>query len=116
MDRIRFTQLVEEALTSLPRVFRAKLENVSIIVEDYPEVALEEEFKGLLLGLFRGTPRTEQSVFVAHLPAQIFLYQKNIETVSRTEKEIVEQINKTLKHEIGHYFGLSEKDLKRKGY
>lgn len=116
MDRIRFTQLVEEALTRLPKIFKAKLENVSIIVEDYPDEALEEEFDGLLLGLFRGTPRTEQSVFVTHMPAQIFLYQKNIEEVSGTEKEILEQINKTLKHEIGHYFGLSEKDLRRKGY
>ena len=116
MDRIRFTQLVEEALTRLPKVFRAKLENISIIVEDYPEEELEEEFDGLLLGLFRGTPRTEQSVFVTHMPAQIFLYQKNIEEVCRTEKEILDQINKTLKHEIGHYFGLSEKDLREKGY
>jgi predicted Zn-dependent protease with MMP-like domain len=116
MDRIRFTQLVEEALTRLPKVFKAKLENISIIVEDYPDEALEEEFDGLLLGLFRGTPRTQQSVFVTHMPAQIFLYQKNIEEVSGTEKEILEQINKTLKHEIGHYFGLSEKDLRRKGY
>ena len=116
MDRIRFTQLVEEALTRLPKVFRAKLENISIIVEDYPEEELEEEFDGLLLGLFRGTPRTEQSVFVTHMPAQIFLYQKNIEEVCRTEKEILDQINKTLKHEIGHYFGLSEKDLRGKGY
>ena len=114
MDRIRFTQLVEEALTRLPKVFRAKLENISIIVEDYPEEELEEEFDGLLLGLFRGTPRTEQSVFVTHMPAQIFLYQKNIEEVCRTEKEILDQINKTLKHEIGHYFGLSEKDLRKK--
>lgn len=116
MNRIRFTQLVEEALTRLPKVFRAKLENISIIVEDYPEEELEEEFGGLLLGLFRGTPRTEQSVFATHLPAQIYLYQKNIEEVSRTEKEILDQINRTLKHEIGHYFGLSEKDLRKKGY
>ena len=116
MDRIRFTQLVEEALTRLPKLFRSKLENVSIIVEDYPEEELEDEFKGLILGLFRGTPRTEQSVFVTHMPSQIFLYQKNIEKVSRSEKEILDQINKTLKHEIGHYFGLSEKELRKKGY
>ncbi|MFN8008262.1 MAG: metallopeptidase family protein [Terriglobia bacterium] len=116
MNRIRFTQLVEEALTQLPKLFRSKLENVSIIVEDYPEEELQDEFDGLLLGLFRGTPRTEQSIFSTHMPGQIFLYQKNIEQISRSEQEIVRQINKTLKHEIGHYFGLSERQLRRKGY
>ena len=116
MNRIRFTELVEEALTQLPRLFRSKLENVSIIVEDYPEEELQNEFEGLLLGLFRGTPRTEQSLFTTHMPSQIFLYQKNIEQISRSEKQIVKQINKTLKHEIGHYFGLSEGELRKKGY
>ena len=116
MDRIRFTQLVEEALTSLPKFFRNKIENVSIMVEDYPDQEVQEEFEGLILGLFRGTPKTQQSVFVTHMPAQIFLYQKNIEKACRTEKQVLEQIDKTLKHEIGHYFGLSEKELRRKGY
>lgn len=116
MDRIRFTQLVEEALSRLPKFFRNKIENVSIMVEDYPDQEVEVEHAGLLLGLFHGTPRTLQSVFGTHMPAQIFIYQKNIEKICRTEKEILEQIDKTLKHEIGHYFGLSEKQLRRKGY
>jgi predicted Zn-dependent protease with MMP-like domain len=116
MDRIRFTQLVEEALSRLPKFFRNKIENVSIMVEDYPGQEMQEDYKGLLLGLFHGTPKTQQSVFATHLPAQIFLYQKNIEKVCRTEQEVLEQIDKTLKHEIGHYFGLSEKELRRKGY
>jgi predicted Zn-dependent protease with MMP-like domain len=116
MDRIRFTQLVEEALTRLPKVFKDKIENVSIMVEDYPREDVVEQFDGVILGLFRGTPKTQESIFMTHMPSQIFLYQKNIEKVCRTEREILDQIDKTLKHEIGHYFGLSEQDLRKKGY
>jgi len=116
MNRIQFSQLVDDALGRLPRTFKNKLENIAIIVEDYPEKELQNEFAGLLLGLFRGIPKTRQSVSWSGLPAQIFLYQKNIEAICRTESEVTKQIEKTLKHEIGHYFGLSEHDLRRRGY
>lgn len=116
MNRIQFSQLVDEALGRLPKVFKDKLENLAVIVEDYPDEETQEEFQGVLLGLFRGVPLTLQSSSWASPPSQIVLYQKNIESICRTDKQIARQIQKTLKHEIGHYFGLSERDLRRKGY
>ncbi len=116
MDRLEFSQLVDEALDRLPRFFKDKLENIAVIVEDYPEDELKSDFSGLLLGLFRGIPRTRQSVFVSGMPGQIILYQKNIEKICRSREAIFREIDRTLKHEIGHYFGLSERDLRRKGY
>ena len=76
MERKRFDQLVEQALGQLPEVFRTKLTNVAIIVEDRP--AKEPGDGTLLLGLFHGIPQTEKSVFFAAPPDRIFLYQKNI--------------------------------------
>ncbi len=111
-----FNQLVDEALERLPRVFKEKLHNLAIIVEDYPDEELQEQFEGALLGLFQGIPKTRETVFWASLPAQIRLFQKNIESICRTDEEVRQQIEKTLKHEIGHYFGLSERDLRKKGY
>lgn len=116
MDRIQFSHLVDEALDRLPRQFKQKLDNVAIVVEDYPSKELQDGHGGLLLGLFHGVPKTQQSVFWASLPGQIFLYQRNIEAISQNDEEIRKQIEITLKHEIGHYFGLSEKDLRRKGF
>jgi predicted Zn-dependent protease with MMP-like domain len=116
MDPLRFTQLVEEALDRLPRKFKRKLENLAILVEDRPERELQRQYSGLLLGLFRGVPRTHQTVFAASPPGQIVLYQKNIEAICHSEEEIREQIETTVKHEIGHYFGMSERDLERRGY
>jgi predicted Zn-dependent protease with MMP-like domain len=110
MERRKFEALVAQALRGLPRAFREKLTNVAIIVEDSPPE--EAQTRGLLLGLFHGVPRTEKSVFSSSPPDRIFLYQRNIEAVCADEAEVRRQIRATLLHEVGHYFGLSEDELR----
>ena len=110
MERGKFEQIVAQALDDLPQPFRDRLTNVAIIVEDLPPAGIEN--RGLLLGLFHGIPRTEKSVFYAAPPDHIFLYQKNIEAISRSEAEVRRQIHATLLHEVGHYFGLNEEELR----
>ncbi len=110
MDRKRFEKLVEQGLARLPEVFRKKLTNVAVIVEDSPPQ--EPEREGLLLGLFHGIPLTQKSTFFSSPPDRIILYQKNIEAVCRTDEEVCRQVRDTLLHELGHYFGLSEKELR----
>ncbi len=109
MNRQRFEELVEQALERLPAAFRDRLTNIAIIVEDVPP---REPDGGLLLGLFHGIPRTEKSVFFASPPDRIYLYQRNIEAVCKTDEEIRRQVRATLLHEVGHYFGLSEEELR----
>ena len=110
MDRKRFVKLVEQALERLPEVFRAKLANLAIIVEDLPpgEPGREE----LLLGLFHGVPRTEKSSFQATPPDRIVLYQKNIEAMCSTDEDVRREVRNTLLHELGHYFGMTEDELR----
>jgi predicted Zn-dependent protease with MMP-like domain len=110
MERRKFEALVAQALHGLPRAFREKLTNVAIIVEDLPPEKARS--KGLLLGLFHGIPRTEKSVFSSSPPDRIFLYQRNIEAVCASEAEVRQQIRATLLHEVGHYFGLGEEELR----
>lgn len=110
VDRKRFEKLVEEAIERLPEVFRAKLANLAIFVEDLPP--RESGRDGLLLGLFHGVPRTEKSSFQATPPDRIFLYQKNIEAMCSTDEEVRREIRNTLLHEVGHYFGLTEDELR----
>ncbi len=115
MERARFEKLVEEALGELPPQFRAQLENIVVIVEDYPRAQKRRrasgQNEGLLLGEFYGVPRTEKSVFEPGPPDQVFLYQKNIEAICASEEEIREQVRLTVLHELGHYFGLEEDEL-----
>lgn len=110
VERERFEQLANEVVENLPEPFRSRLANLAIIIEDSPP--REPERGGLLLGLFSGVPRTLKSVFAADPPNHIYLYQKNIEAICSTEAQIVQQIRETLLHEIGHYFGLNEEELR----
>jgi predicted Zn-dependent protease with MMP-like domain len=110
VERERFEQVANEVLESLPDPFRSRLSNLAIIVEDSPP--LKPHRGGLLLGLFSGVPMTLKSVFSADPPNHIFLYQKNIEAVCSSEAQIRRQIRDTLLHEIGHYFGLNEEELR----
>lgn len=116
MKREHFAKVVEEALDSLPQEFRSRIRNVAVLVEDLPphQASPRSEKHGrLLLGLFHGVPTTRKSIF--DLPAgpdHIVLYRKNIEAVCSSDAEIREQIRLTVIHELGHYFGMDEEQLK----
>jgi predicted Zn-dependent protease with MMP-like domain len=116
MKREDFTKAVGEALDSLPDEFRSRIRNVAVLVEDMPAgQALPQrgQPRRLLLGIFRGVPMTHKSVFgLPGGPDQVVLYQKNIEAVCSTEAEVRHQIRQTVIHEIGHYFGMTEEQLK----
>jgi predicted Zn-dependent protease with MMP-like domain len=116
MNREDFINVAEEALDSLPEEFRSRIRNVAILVEDFPRNQSPPEAgkqRRLLLGIFQGVPATKRSVFdVSVGPAHIVLYQKNIEAVCSSEAEVRRQIRQTLMHELGHYFGMTEEQLK----
>lgn len=116
MTREQFAKVVEEVMDSLPREFRQRIRNVAVLVEDYPpDQAPPQPGKPyiLRLGLFHGVPMTHKSVFqLPSGPDYVVLYQKNIETVSRDEAALRHQIRQTVIHEFGHYFGMTEEQLK----
>lgn len=115
MNREHFVKVVEEELDSLPKEFRERIQNVAVLVEDLPphQSPTPSGERTLLLGLFHGVPRTRKSVFdLTPGPDHIVLYQKNIEAVCSTEAELRRQIRLTLMHELGHYFGMDENQLK----
>jgi predicted Zn-dependent protease with MMP-like domain len=118
-SREHFERLVERALETLPEEYGRYLTNITIIVEDYPgseDARRLNSKKELLLGLFIGVPYPKKKGFFDvpyPLPDKIILFQKNIENICSTEKELIEQIQETFIHEVGHYFGLSERDLRK---
>lgn len=117
MDRERFQELVEQAVADLPEFFREKMQNIAIVVEDHPPREVASQYPGqLLLGLYRGVPLPDRSVWSFHpYPDVISIYQRNIERVCRTDAEIVRQVRETVMHEIGHYFGMDEERLRELG-
>lgn len=126
-QRALFDQLLEQVLADLPDDLHALLEEVPLIVEDYPSPALSDEL-GLeapdgLCGLHDGVALTERSVEAsAELPTMIYLFRVGIIGMARDARgrldhaELRHQIRVTLLHEIGHHFGFEEDDLRALGY
>jgi predicted Zn-dependent protease with MMP-like domain/Flp pilus assembly protein TadD len=116
-----FDHVIEEAMESLPARVRDYLRNVAVTVEDLPR---DEDLRGsdqplspMVLGMFRGSPLGDQHLLDpwAHFPSSIVLYQRNLERTARDREELVEQIAITLLHEVGHFLGLDEEDLRERG-
>jgi predicted Zn-dependent protease with MMP-like domain len=116
MKREDFVKVAEETLDSLPEEFRIRIQGVAILAEDFPANQRPPKLgqqRRLLLGLFHGVPTTKWSVFnLPTGPDHIVLYQKNIEAVCSSEAEVRHQIRQTLIHELGHYFGMTEEQLR----
>ena len=118
-DRRLFTRLVGEVVETLPDEFRARLENVAVVVAEWPDD--EEAAAGVeggapeeadLLGLYQGIPYGERlQGYNMTLPDRITIYRGPILAASRTEAEAREEIRLTVLHEIGHYFGLGDDEL-----
>ncbi len=112
--------LVGEAIDRLPEEFRERLENIDIVVADAPTreqlKALKEKRGHTLLGLYEGVPLTERTHgygFV--MPDKITIFQRPIEAMCRSDARIVEEIEKVVRHEIAHHFGISDDRLEELG-
>lgn len=108
-------RIATEALQELPDELRAKLANVPILIADLPTP--EQVADGLdprLLGLFQGTPMSEDSAVVPTV-TNILLFRRNLERIALDDDHLAEEIRVTVLHETAHYFGLDEEDLERLG-
>lgn len=91
---------------------------MAIIVEEEPSPEhLVEAGLGpgdTLLGLYSGIPLTLRTVdYGMVLPDRILIFRRPILDSCRTEEELMEEVRRTVLHEIGHYFGLDEKELEK---
>ena len=116
-----FHDLMDEAIADIPDVFKGKIENLAFITEPYPsENDLERlgiSDKYTLLGLYSGIPYTHRSTWYTGVtPDRIILFQKNIEAHCRTLEELKNKITEVVIHEIAHYFGMNEDEVRRAGY
>ncbi len=117
MNQEEFAQLVTKAVEDLPQEFLTKLENVDVVVEEYPALAQLRK-SGLrrgetLLGLYEGIPQTKRgSHYGMVLPDKITIFQMSIEAECRSDAELYAEVSRVLKHEIAHHFGSSDARLR----
>ena len=118
IDEIAFRQVSAEALDNLPRSIREYVADIPVLVEDYParDLLTRENVSPQILGIYFGVPRTEAEASVQQEElTRVILFKKNLEKVCRDRDDLIEQIQITVRHEIGHHLGLSEEDLERLG-
>ena len=113
-----FEELVTEAISGLPEKFKEKMENIVVVIESLPSQELLRELKIKspygLLGLYRGVPYTRRGIWYRNImPDKIIIFKKPIEVRCRNKEEIKESVRRVVVHEIGHYFGLGEADLRK---
>jgi predicted Zn-dependent protease with MMP-like domain len=118
MQREKFEALVERAIGNLPPEFQRKLENVDIVVENWPTRGQLKQVKHShpiqLLGLYQGVPQTRRGRgYGLVLPDKISIFQKPIEAQCRFADEIEAKVEEVVRHEIAHHFGLDEKTLRK---
>jgi len=118
MQREEFEALVARAIDSLPPEFQCKLENVDVVVEDWPTPRQLGQVKHShpiqLLGLYHGVPQTRRGRrYGLVLPDKISIFQKPIEAQCRFGDEIEAKIEEVVRHEIAHHFGLDERTLRK---
>jgi predicted Zn-dependent protease with MMP-like domain len=116
MDRRAFERLVAEALDDLPRAWQERLDNVEVVVEDWPDPQTRRRagvrHPAQLLGFYHGVPHTKRTHdYGLVLPDKISIYQRPIERGCRTVEEVRARIRRVLRHELGHHFGLDDERL-----
>ena len=96
----RFQKAVEAAIDSIPEAFQPYLENTQFVIEP--------RSKEGLLGLYEGSTALEAGDW---LPERVTIYKAEHEAEADTWDELVEEVRRTILHEVGHHFGMDEEDL-----
>jgi predicted Zn-dependent protease with MMP-like domain len=117
MEAERFGELVDEAIASIPEDFRSRLENIAIQIQPIAAPGLYRHLSRNpwgLLGLYQGVPYAGRGPWYGNvLPDRILIFQQPIERIARTAAEIRRLVRQVVIHEVGHYFGLSDDELRR---
>jgi predicted Zn-dependent protease with MMP-like domain len=117
VSRPQLEAMIQDALDRIPKYFQKKIENLEFTLEQEPDSEIRRSLglrsDELLLGLYQGVPRTQRSAGYGNvLPDKITLYQRSLAEYCPDEKALRNEVYEVLVHEIGHYFGLSEGQLR----
>lgn len=117
VERERFEAIVVGAIEELPAGFRERIANVEFAVEDWARpddyARTNSPASTMLLGVYRGIPLTKRnSSYHLTLPDRIVIFQQPLQRMARDEADLGERIGHVVRHEIAHYFGISDDRLR----
>lgn len=120
MDPQAFERMVAWALDALPEFFRRRLDNVEVVVEEWPDHETMRRagvtHRSQLLGFYHGVPLSERTHhYGLVLPDKISIYRMPILMRCQTKAEICALVERVLRHEIAHHFGMDDERLQEIG-
>jgi predicted Zn-dependent protease with MMP-like domain len=117
-DQADFERLVANALDLIPEALGKMMENVVVVVEDWPTAAQLGGRRGTLLGLYQGIDLTRRSPlsYGGVMPDRITIFRGPINRLAGTEAELVNMVTTTVIHEVAHHFGISDARLEELGW
>jgi predicted Zn-dependent protease with MMP-like domain len=116
VDPERFSEMVEAGIEAIPPAFREQIANVEFAVEerarqdDYARMELPAG--STLLGVYRGVPLTRRGAhYHMTLPDRIVIFRQPLQRLARDEADLESRVHHVVRHEIAHYFGISDERL-----
>ena len=109
VDAERFEVMVGDALDGIPAELGELMSNVAVTVH-------HGSGPPGLLGLYQGVPLTRRGTYAGALPDRITIYRRAICAICASEAEVVEQVRRTVIHEVGHHFGIGDGRLRELGW
>ena len=119
LQQEEFEELVLDAVAGLPEELLSHLDNVAILVEQWPSAEQMAEHglesRDELMGLYEGIPLTDRAGYNLVLPDKITIFQGPLEAMCSTREQIATEVQLTVAHEIAHHFGLDDERLEELG-
>jgi predicted Zn-dependent protease with MMP-like domain len=118
LSRERFEAMVADALDSIPPDLGEQMDNVAVVVEDWPSAAQLGGRGGTLLGLYEGVPLTARGPmsYAGVAPDRITVFRGPLCALARDEDDLARSVRTTVLHEVGHYFGMTDARLRELGW
>ena len=120
LSRQQFEQLVLKALEGLPAAIKERMDNVDVVVREWPSredlatAGLDDRYD--LFGLYQGLPLTERSHYDLALPDKITIFRGPLTAACATRVDLVKEVRVTVVHEVAHHFGISDAVLEQTRY
>jgi len=105
-----FESMVVDALDELPEGIARAMDNLAVVIGEWPDDDL--------LGRYDGVPLTERgpTSYGGVLPDVITVYRGPLCADAHDRADLAAQVRITVLHEIGHHFGIDDDRLDELGW